>query len=205
MGEGETISGAYLAVDKASQIATFAALREMPRVAGTMVRETNIKNFKETLGETLLIFTFINTLLASTIAFGVVYNSAQIMLSERSRELASLRVLGLTRAEISYIMLGELGILTLTALPLGDGFRVEARFILWEGDNVMQVPTNTLFRQDGNWAVFIVEEARARLRPVKIGHQNGVAAEIVSGLSEGDLVITHPNDTIEEGTGIRLE
>jgi putative ABC transport system permease protein len=71
------------------------------------------------MAETILIFTFINTILAGIIAFGVVYNSARIALSERSRELASLRVLGFTREEISYILLGELGILTLAAIPLG--------------------------------------------------------------------------------------
>ncbi|HZW36585.1 MAG TPA: ABC transporter permease, partial [Candidatus Deferrimicrobiaceae bacterium] len=58
-------------------------------------------------------------LLAGTIAFGVVYNSARIALSERSRELASLRVLGYTRGEISYILLGELGVITLAAIPFG--------------------------------------------------------------------------------------
>jgi putative ABC transport system permease protein len=67
----------------------------------------------------VLIFAFFNTLLAATIAFGVVYNSARIALSERGRELASLRVLGFTRGEISYILLGELGLLTLVAIPLG--------------------------------------------------------------------------------------
>ena len=69
----------------------------MPRVAGTTIREDAIRSFYETMGETLLIFTFINTVLAGTIAFGVVYNNARIALSERSRELASLRVLGYTR------------------------------------------------------------------------------------------------------------
>jgi putative ABC transport system permease protein len=78
-----------------------------------------IESFYDTMGETILIFTFINTLLAGVIAFGVVYNSARIALSERSRELASLRVLGFTRAEISYILLGELSVLTFTAIPLG--------------------------------------------------------------------------------------
>jgi putative ABC transport system permease protein len=71
------------------------------------------------MGETILIFTFINTLLAGIIAFGVVYNSARIALSERSRELASLRVIGFTRGEISYILLGELSMLTLAAVPVG--------------------------------------------------------------------------------------
>ncbi len=134
MREGNAISGAYLAVDKAYRTQTFAALKEMPRVAGTTIRESAIKSFYETMGETLLIFTFINTILASTIAFGVVYNSARIMLSERSRELASLRVLGLTRGEISYIMLGELGVLTLAAIPLG--FLIGWRFCKVISDNL---------------------------------------------------------------------
>jgi putative ABC transport system permease protein len=66
-----------------------------------------------------LIFSFISTLLAASIAFGVVYNSARIALSERGRDLASLRVLGLTRGEIGYILLGELAILTAAAIPVG--------------------------------------------------------------------------------------
>ncbi len=119
MHEGNVISGVYLAADPSYQPAIFSKLKEMPRVAGTEVQEKAVSNFYETMGETILIFTFINTLLAGVIAFGVVYNSARIALSERSRELASLRVLGFTRAEISYILLGELSILTLAAIPLG--------------------------------------------------------------------------------------
>jgi putative ABC transport system permease protein len=91
----------------------------MPGVAGTVVREDAIRSFYDSMGGTLLLFTFVITLLAASIAFGVVYNSARIALSERSRELASLRVLGFTRGEISYILLGELGVLTLAAIPLG--------------------------------------------------------------------------------------
>jgi putative ABC transport system permease protein len=91
----------------------------MPRVSGALVRVNEIRNFYDTQAEALLFFTMISTLLAATIAFGVVYNSARISLSERGRELASLRVLGYTRAEISYIFLGELGAITLAAIPLG--------------------------------------------------------------------------------------
>ncbi len=119
LNEGNAISGAFLSIDHAQQTAVYDALKASPKIVGTIVRESAIKSFNDTMGETLLIFTFINTLLASTIAFGVVYNSARIMLSERSRELASLRVLGLTRGEISYIMLGELVLLTFAAIPLG--------------------------------------------------------------------------------------
>jgi putative ABC transport system permease protein len=119
MGEGEAISGAYLFTDKRFLPEIYGKLKEMPRVAGTAIRVNEIRSFYDTLAETLLVFTFVNTLLAGTIAFGVVYNSARIALSERSRELASLRVLGYTRGEISYILLGELGLITLGAIPFG--------------------------------------------------------------------------------------
>ena len=117
--EGNAISGAYLSVDEQARPAVYATLKGMPRIAGTVIREDAIRSFYDTLGESLLIFTFINTVLAGTIAFGVVYNSARIALSERSRELASLRVLGYTRGEISYILLGEIFAFTLAAIPIG--------------------------------------------------------------------------------------
>lgn len=119
MREGDLVSGAYLTVDSREQPHLYRTLVEMPRVAGTVVRMDEIRNFYQTQAESMLFFTFIATVLASIIAFGVVYNSARISLSERSRELASLRVLGYTRGEISYILLGELGLLTLAALPVG--------------------------------------------------------------------------------------
>jgi putative ABC transport system permease protein len=119
MREDHTVSGAYLTVDPIDLPKIYQTLVEMPRVAGTFMREGEIRNFYETQAEALLFFTLVATILAATIAFGVVYNSARISLSERSRELASLRVLGYTRAEISFIFLGELALLTLAAIPLG--------------------------------------------------------------------------------------
>ena len=118
-GEGRAITGALLAIDRERIDAIYKKMIDMPMVAGTAVRADEIKNFYDTQAEVLLFFTFIATLLASTIAFGVIYNSARIALSERNRELASLRVLGYTKAEISYIFLGELAVLTLASLPLG--------------------------------------------------------------------------------------
>lgn len=122
MGEGDAVSGINLAVDAARRQDIVRRLNAMPRVAGIVIRKDAVRNFYDTMGETLLIFTFINTLLAATIAFGVVYNTARIGLSERSRELASLRVLGYTRGEIAYLLLGELALLTLAAIPLGFAF-----------------------------------------------------------------------------------
>jgi putative ABC transport system permease protein len=119
MREGNAISGVSLAVDPRYQKEIYRTLVEMPRVAGTVVRKDEIRNFYDTQAEAMLFFTFVATVLAGVIAFGVVYNSARISLSERGRELASLRVLGYTRGEISYILLGELGLLTLAAIPLG--------------------------------------------------------------------------------------
>jgi putative ABC transport system permease protein len=119
MREGYAISGAYLLIDGARENEIYATLKEMPRVAGAEVKRKAIQSLYDTMGEQILIFATIATLLAGTIAFGVVYNSARIALSERSRELASLRVLGYTRGEASFILLGELGILTVAALPMG--------------------------------------------------------------------------------------
>ncbi len=117
--EGHAISGAYLAIDERYAPDIYRALKDMPRIAGTVVRTQEIKNFHETMEETMLFFTFVATLFASVMSLGIVYNSARITLTERSRDLASLRVLGFTRGEISYILLGELAVLTVIAVPLG--------------------------------------------------------------------------------------
>jgi putative ABC transport system permease protein len=119
MKEGDAISGAYLAVDSDYQDRIYAELRDMPRVVGTRVRTIAVQNFYDILAETMLFFTFISTVLGATIAFGVVYNTARIALAERGHELASLRVLGFSRGEIAYILLGELAVLTLVAIPVG--------------------------------------------------------------------------------------
>jgi putative ABC transport system permease protein len=119
MMRDDAINGAALSIDSRRSRDIYRTLVEMPRVAGATVRQDEIRNFYDTQAEAMLFFTFVATILAGVIAFGVVYNSARISLSERSRELASLRVLGYTRGEISYILLGELGILTLMAVPLG--------------------------------------------------------------------------------------
>lgn len=117
--EGPVISGAYLRVDKRYLRAIYNKLRNMPRVVGVVEHDAAIKSFYETLAQTILFFTFISAILGASISFGVVYNSMRIALSERNRELASLRVLGFARGEVAYILLGELALLTLFAIPLG--------------------------------------------------------------------------------------
>lgn len=119
MKEGHAISGAHIVTDAIHREALYRQFVKMPRVSGTTVRKNEIRNFYDVQAKAMLFFTFIATVMACTITFGVVYNSARIALSERSRELSSLRVLGYTRGEISYILLGELGLLTIAAIPLG--------------------------------------------------------------------------------------
>ena len=87
---------------------------------------------------------------------------------------------------------------------LGDGYRVEARFIIWQADNVLQVPASALFRHQGRWAVFAIETGRAVLRQVEVGQRNGLQARIVSGLKSGEAVISYPSDTIRDGVRVRL-
>ena len=99
MGEGNAISGAFLSIDSNYKQEIYDTIKEMPRVAGTVARMDAIRNFYETMGEQVLVFAFFNTLFAATIAFGVVYNSARIALSERGRELASLTSAGLYTGE----------------------------------------------------------------------------------------------------------
>lgn len=87
---------------------------------------------------------------------------------------------------------------------LGDGYRVEASFIIWQGEQVPQIPASALFRQGEGWAVLVVENGRARRRVVEIGQCGGLNVEIRSGLTEGEQVITHPDDTLQEGAAVRI-
>ena len=119
MKEGDTINGAFLKIDPAYQQSIYSALKEMPQVSNVDVRANVIESFYESIGDLTYVFVGFISTLAGVITFGVVYNSARIALMERNRELASMRVLGFTRGEISYILLGELFLLTLLALPLG--------------------------------------------------------------------------------------
>lgn len=119
MREGAVISGAYLATDPRLSDDLYRTLKETPRVASVSLKSAVLETFRETFAENILIVRLFNLIFASTIAFGVIYNSARIALAERAHELATLRILGFTRAEVSIILLGELAVLTVAALPIG--------------------------------------------------------------------------------------
>ena len=87
---------------------------------------------------------------------------------------------------------------------LGDAYRVEVRIVEWEAQNVQKVPTSALFREGAEWAVYVVENSRARRTIVKLGHQTGQEAEVSGGLSDGDRVVLHPGDTLTSGARIRV-
>ena len=119
MGERPSANWVHMKVDPGAQTKLFRELKEIPQVSAVTIKEAAIRTFHETMGETLLIFTSFFVVFSCALAFGVTYNAARVALSERGRELATLRVLGFTRGEISYLLLGETGLLTAAALPLG--------------------------------------------------------------------------------------
>ena len=118
MREGRVLSGAYLQVDDLRLDDLYDRLKRTPAVAGVALKSAAIQSFKDTIEQNMAVMIFFNQIFSSVIAFGVIYSAARISLSERSWELASLRVLGFTRGEISYILLGEFAVLTAFAVPL---------------------------------------------------------------------------------------
>lgn len=119
LAEGGGLSGAYLMVDQKKEDAFNAALKTTPAVAGAMFRRAAVESFTKTIAASQGISRSVMIFFACVIAVGVLYNSARISLSERGRELASLRVLGFRKGEVAFYLLGEQGVLVLLALPLG--------------------------------------------------------------------------------------
>ena len=86
---------------------------------------------------------------------------------------------------------------------LGDGYRLEAHFVVWEGKDILQIPASGLFRSGKEWAVFVEDNEKARLQTLEVGQRNGLTAQIISGLKEKERVVAHPDDSIKNGTPIR--
>jgi putative ABC transport system permease protein len=119
LNEGDVVSQVTLAVDRNREAELLLAMKALPRVVGTTSKSVMTRNMREVTARNMLIFSAILTAFACVIAVGVVYNNARIALAERAWELASLRVLGFTRAEVSGFLLGELAIEIMFAIPLG--------------------------------------------------------------------------------------
>lgn len=117
--EGAVISGAFLLADPLREATLYSEIKETPRIGGITSTRSLIQSFKKLMSENMLRMRLFNVIFASIIAFGVVYNAARITLSERAWELATLRVIGLSRREVSATLLGEIAALTALAIPVG--------------------------------------------------------------------------------------
>ncbi|KAB2920733.1 MAG: FtsX-like permease family protein [Hyphomicrobiaceae bacterium] len=119
MDDGPRVTGVHIAYDARKQGELFAAIKSTPALGSIGLQQHALSRFRETIAQNINYMVTIYVVLAVIIAFGVVYNSARIQLSEHAREIASLRVLGFTRAEVSRVLLTELAVLTIVAVPLG--------------------------------------------------------------------------------------
>jgi len=142
MLEGRVVSGAYLAIEDGAGYNTQAYLKGLPQIAGVSEKKSLIESFYATVGDFILTYIAFVTGLSVAIAFAVIYNNARITLAERTRELASLRVLGFTRGEIAYILLAELGLITLLAIPVGllIGYWMSYGFIVGLQQDLFRIP-----------------------------------------------------------------
>jgi HlyD family secretion protein len=85
---------------------------------------------------------------------------------------------------------------------LGDAYRVEARIVVWESDNVRKLPSGTLIREGDAWAVYRVQDGQAVHTPVQVGRNNGLEAEVLAGVADGDAIVLHPSDKISDGVAV---
>lgn len=166
LGEAPSVNGAVLQIDQAGAEALYEKLKGMPSVAGAAIKEVLVESFQNTIEENMGLMITFNIAFAVIIAVGVVYNSARISLSERARELASLRVLGFTRGETAYILLGELALLVLVAVPVGCllGYGQAVLWVQSMDTELFRLPM-VIDRDTYGWSVAVV-----------------LAAAVVSGL-----------------------
>ena len=122
VGGGPVVSGAFLATDPRLTDSLYRRLKQLPAIGSVRVREAELRSFEQTIAESFNISLYTAMGFACVIAFGMVYNGARVALSERGRELASLRVLGFSRREVTAMLLGEQAILTALAVPVGFAF-----------------------------------------------------------------------------------
>lgn len=87
---------------------------------------------------------------------------------------------------------------------LGDGFRVEVKIVVWQGEDILRVPTSALFREGDDWLVFVMQDGKAKKRLMQLGHRNTMFAEVLDGLAQNDVVIVHPSDMISEGVDVEV-
>ncbi len=140
--EPNRVSGAYLSLDKSQSAEVYRAIKDMPAVAGVSLKQDSLNAFQTLMDNGAGAMRYIMALIAGVITFGIVYNTARIAYAERERDLASLRVIGFTKNEAAFVLLGELAIVTLAALPLGALFGYFLSIAIAEGfsTDIYQIP-----------------------------------------------------------------
>lgn len=158
MGEWGRVSAAYLRVDSDQLPALYEAVKETPSVAGVSRREDSRAAMQKLMDTGAGAMRYVMAAIAGIITFGIVYNAARIAFGEQARDLASLRVIGFTRGEAAFVLLGELAIVVLLAIPLGIGIGYYLSFLISAGfsTDLYQIPTK--FRPDafGTAAIAVV-------------------------------------------------
>ncbi len=119
LGEGDRLNGAYLSVARGSWPTFLRELKDTPQASGVVIKDAMRQSFRDTTAQSIGLLQVLYSTFATIVAFGIVYNTARIALSERARELATLRVLGFSRGDVGSVLVGELVVLTVIALPLG--------------------------------------------------------------------------------------
>lgn len=133
LNEPLRLSGAYLRIDKTQAPRIYRTLKAMPTVAGISVKADSVAALTKIMDQGAGTMRYVMAAIAAVITFGVIYNAARVAQAERARDLASLRVLGFTRAEVGFVLLGELAVVTLLALPLGSALGYGLSFAIAEG------------------------------------------------------------------------
>ncbi len=176
--EQPRVTGVALQVDALELPAFYAHVRALPMVAGVSSTSAMLRNFRALMAQNLNLVISLNVVFSAIIAIGIAYNSSRVALSERSRDLASLRVLGFTRAEVSLLLVGELLIVTLASLPLGLALGQAL------GSGIMQLFNNELYRlsYDVSW------QTTAWMALTNLAAMLASAALVVRQLHRVDLV-----------------
>jgi putative ABC transport system permease protein len=154
MKEGDVMTGVQLRIDTKQVEPFYAKLKSTPAVTGAVSHAASLDGMRRIVGQNLRM-TMVNIAVAAIIVFGVIYNSARISLAERARELASMRLLGYSRLDVAYIMLGELALLTLAAIPIGCALGYLLAYMLTEGtaNEMFRLP---LHMEKGNFGYAVV-------------------------------------------------
>ncbi|WP_170606303.1 ABC transporter permease [Ruegeria arenilitoris] len=161
LGEPGRVSGAFLRTDEKLQGWTYKQLKEMPMVAGVSLKSESRGAFQKVVDQGAGAMRYIMALIAGVITFGVIYNAARVAQAERTRDLAALRVLGFTRAEVAFVLLGELVVVTLLALPLGALAGYGLTFAVSQGfsTDLYQIPSHFNVRSFGQATVVVIVAA----------------------------------------------